>query len=337
MPALAEEPKAGKVALLSGGPIAFGPEGILFVGDPKGAKIYALATGDTQSTSAGPLSAEGIDAKLASVLGVKPAEIVINDLAVNPASKRIYLAVSRGKGPDAIPLLFVLGENGDLKEVSLESALHTSIELGNPVAAGNKRMEAITSLKYAKGKVFVAGLSNEEFASTLRSIPYPFSGKVASSGIQIYHGAHGKFETASPVRTFTPLDVNGKEEILAAYTCTPLVRIPVSQLTDGAKVKGTTVAELGNRNRPLDMVTYTKGNKPYALMANSARGVMKVALEDIEKVDAIVERVGDKAGLSYESIADLKGVEHLDKMGETHAVLLIRTPKGVQIQTIVLP
>lgn len=336
-PTLADEPKAGKVGLQSVGPITFGPEGVLFVGDPKGAKIFALVTGDNQSNAVAPALAEGIDAKLAAVLGVKPAEVVINDLAVNPASKRVYLSVSRGKGPDAIPLLFAMGENGDLKEVSLENALHTSIELGNPVAAGNKRMEAITGIKYAKGKVYVAGLSNEEFASTLRSIPYPFSGKVASSGIQIYHGAHGKFETASPVRTFTPLDVNGKEEILAAYTCTPLVRIPVSQLTDGAKVKGTTVAELGNRNRPLDMVTYTKGGKPYALMANSARGVMKVALEDIEKIDAIVERVGDKAGLTYDTISDLKGVEHLDKMGDTHAVLLVRTSKGLKVQTIELP
>ena len=85
------------------------------------------------------------------------------------------------------------------------------------------------------------------------------------------------------------------------------------------------------------MVTYTKGGKPYALMANSARGVMKVALEDIEKIDAIVERVGDKAGLTYDTISDLKGVEHLDKMGDTHAVLLVRTSKGLKVQTIELP
>jgi hypothetical protein len=34
------------VALSSAGPMAFGPEGILFVSDPKAAAIYAVATGD---------------------------------------------------------------------------------------------------------------------------------------------------------------------------------------------------------------------------------------------------------------------------------------------------
>jgi hypothetical protein len=337
-PVGAEDLKTGKVELQSAGPIAFGPNGVLFLGDPKAAKIYAIDTADKQSTPVAPVTVGELDTKLAALLGVKPADVVINDLAVNPASNRVYLSVSRGKGPAAIPVVFVLdGKEGGLKELALESVPYASIELGNPVAPGNKRQEAITGIKFVKNKIFVAGLSNEEFASTLRSIPYPFTGKVASSGIQIYHGAHGKFETAAPVRTFTPLDVNGKEEILAAYTCTPLVRIPVSELQDGAKVKGTTVAELGNRNRPLDIVTYTKETKPFALMANSARGVMKVSLEDIEKIDAIVERIQDKAGLKYDTLSDLKGVEHLDKLGETHAVLLVRSPKGLAIQTILLP
>lgn len=337
-PVGADDPKTGKVELQSAGPITFGPNGVLFLGDPKTAKIFAIDTADKQSGPVTPITLGELDSKLGALLGVKPTEVIINDLAVNPASNRVYLSVSRGKGPAAIPVVFVLdSKEGGLKELALENVLHSSIELGNPVAAGNKRQEAITGIKFVKNKVYVAGLSNEEFASTLRSIPYPFTGKVASSGIQIYHGAHGKFETAAPVRTFTPLDVNGKEEILAAYTCTPLVRIPVSELQDGAKVKGTTVAELGNRNRPLDIVTYTKDSKPFALMANSARGVMKVSLEDIERIDAIVERIQDKAGLKYDTLSDLKGVEHLDKLGETHAVLLVRTPKGLSIQTIQLP
>ena len=337
-PVEAEELKTGKVELQSAGPITFGPKGVLFLGDPKAAKIYAIETSDKDSGPLAPVTVGELDSKLAALLGVKSADVVINDLAVNPASNQVYLSVSRGKGPSAIPVVFVVdGKAGGLKEFSLDNVPHASIELGNPVAPGNKRLEAITGIKFVKNKIYVAGLSNEEFASTLRSIPYPFTGKVASSGIQIYHGAHGKFETAAPVRTFTPLDVNGKEEILAAYTCTPLVRIPVSELQDGAKVKGTTVAELGNRNRPLDIVTYSKDSRPFALMANSARGVMKVSLEDIEKIDAIVERIQDKAGLKYDTLSDLKGVEHLDKLGDAHAVLLVRSPKGLNIQTIPLP
>ena len=57
------------------------------------------------------------------------------------------------------------------------------------------------------------------------------------------------------------------------------------------------MAELGNRNRPLDMVVYNKGGKDYLLMANSARGVMKVDLTDVDKSNGITERVADTAGL----------------------------------------
>jgi len=46
-----------------------------------------------------------------------------------------------------------------------------------------------------------------------------------------------------------------------AYTCTPLVQFAIPDLKPGAKVKGKTIAELGNRNRPLDMIDYQKDGK----------------------------------------------------------------------------
>ncbi len=45
--------------------------------------------------------------------------------------------------------------------------------------------------------MIVAGLSNEEFASTLRSLPFPFKEGESETSVEIYHGAHGKFETRS--------------------------------------------------------------------------------------------------------------------------------------------
>lgn len=329
--------KPGSITLQSAGPITFGAEGVLFVGDPKAATVYAIGTGDSVAGTATPITVDGLTAKLAGTLGVKAADVHVNDLAVNPVSNRVYLSVSRGKGPDATPVLFVVNANGDLKEVSLSNVPHAKAELAKPVAAGAKRQEAITGLKVVKDALLVAGLSNEEFASTLRSIPLPFSGKASAAGIQIYHGAHGKYETAAPVRTFTSVEINGKEEILAAYTCTPLVRIPVSELTHGAKVKGTTIAELGNRNRPLDIIVYESNGHKYALMANSARGVMKVSLNNLDKIESIVAKVTDTAGVKFETLKELTGVEHLAKLGDSHAVLLVREKDGVSIKTINLP
>ena len=269
------------------------------------------------------------------MLGVKPADVAVIDLAVNPVSHTAYLSVARGKGPDAIPVLFTVTGKGELKEFDLSDAAFTKVALSKKIA--KNRQEAITGMKFAAGKLYVAGLSNEEFASTLRAIPYPFDGTQTAAGVEIFHGAHGRYETASPVRTFTTIQVNGEDEILAAYTCTPLVRIPTKQLTDGAKVKGKTVAELGNRNRPLDIVTYTKAGKSYALMANSARGVMKVALDGIDQIDAITKRVRDTAGAKCETIDGLKGVQHLDKLSDTQAVLLVKDDRGLQLRTVELP
>jgi hypothetical protein len=184
--------------------------------------------------------------------------------------------------------------------------------------------------------VVVAGLSNEEFSSTLRSIPFPFNGAVKGAGIQIYHGSHGRFETAAPVRTFIPYEIDHQKAILAAYTCTPLVKIQVSQLTPGAKVEGTTIAELGAGNRPIDMLVYEKGGKHFILMANSSRGVMKLNAENLESYKPITAHT-EATGVPYETIAALKDVQRLKKYDDGTALLLQGTAGSMDLRTIALP
>src|SRR5262249_23921413 len=148
----------------------------------------------------------------------------------------------------------------------------------------------------------------------------------------------GKFETNSPVRVFAPYKIGEEDHILASYTCTPLVKIPVSSIKAGEKVNGTTVAELGNRNRPLSMIVYNKGGKDYLLTANSARGVMKAPLEGLDKIEGITSPVRDKAGLKYDTIEAWKGVQKLDAFDKGHAVLLIQNAGGkMNLETVELP
>jgi len=117
------------------------------------------------------------------------------------------------------------------------------------------------------------------------------------------------------------------------------VKIPVKALEPGKKVRGVTVAELGNRNRPLDMVVYNKGGKSYVLMANSARGVMKISTDNISTIESIESKISDKAGLTYETIENLKGVEQLDRLSDSLAVVLSRaTPESTaDLRSIDLP
>jgi hypothetical protein len=334
---LTDSLKRGTPELRSAGPLAFGPEGILFVGDPQAAAVYAIDTGDRQApTSTDRPKVEAIDEKIASLLGIEARQLLIADLAVNPISGNTYLSVARGKGPDAKPVLVRVDRAGKLSEFALRDVPHAKTMLPNPTE--RNRTEAITHMAYVKGRLLVAGLTNEEFSSRLRSIPVPFKEVDQATGIEIYHGSHGRFETKSPVRTFVPYDIQGEAHILAAYTCTPLVKIPVAQLQPGAKVKGTTVAELGNRNRPLDMIVYQKDGKDYVLMANNARGLMKIPTEGIDKIEGITQQVRDKAGLQYETIASLKGVQQLDRFDKDHALVLLRTGGGsLNLETVELP
>jgi hypothetical protein len=328
----------GTVELKSSGPLAFGPQGILFVADPQAAVVYAIDTGDRTAAGDGARpKVEGIDDKVAALLGTETKQVQIKDLAVNPISRTTYLSVARGRGPSATPVLLRLTRDGKLSEQPLKDVKCAKTTIPN-AAEGRNRQEAITHMAYVKGQLVVAGLSNEEFASKLRSIPFPFEKAGQAASVEIFHGAHGRLETASPVRVFAPYQIKGEDHLLAAYTCTPLVKFPVADLKPGMKVRGTTVAELGNRNRPLSMIVYQKGGKDYVLIANSARGLMKVGLEGVDSIAGITSRVKTTAGLKYDTIKDVTGVQKLDAFGKDHALVLIRADDGkLTLRTIDLP
>ncbi len=252
------------------GPLAFGPEGVLFVGDSAGAQVVALDTNDHAAGSAvATFEIKGINQKIAAMLGTTADQITVNDAVVNPISKKIYLSVSRGRGPDAMPVILRVDAKGNITEFT--GAKYSTVTIADAPSDYKARMQTITEVRYVDGKVLVAGLSNEEFSSNMRAIPYPFAPTAKGASIEIYHGSHGRYETNSPVRTFVPVTIKNQQYILAAYTCTPLVKIPVSELKAGAKVKGTTIGEMGAGNRPLDMISYKKDGHDYILMANSSR------------------------------------------------------------------
>jgi len=349
---------SGKVALQSAGALAFGPAGILFVGDSVGGSIVAIDTGDTKAMKTATINVQGVDTKIAALVGVTPDQIMINDVKVNPISKNVYLSGARGKGPDAMPLIARVDATGAVSIVSLDNEKRATVSLvdapaSTPEARQNPRMLTITDMNYVNGNLLVAGLSNEEWSSSLRSIPYPFTSAAKGTTLQIWHASHGRYETAAPVRTFVPYTISGQQYILAAYTCTPLVKIPVSDLQPGAQVKGTTIADLGSGNQPLDMIPYKKDGHEYILVANSSRGVMKLKADDLgsyEKIDSptVPNPPTNIFGVPYDTLQDLKGVQHIARIDDGNALLLVGeftgqsyapgAPKGpLNLQTIALP
>jgi hypothetical protein len=321
--------------------LTFGPSGVLYAADPMAATIYAMEL-PAPSGAKGTKAVDEIDAKIAAFLGTAQSEIAINDLVVDPRNGNSIIGVTRGTGSGARSALVRVDGAGNLTLIDAAAKV-TSVVIpnppnANPAARGNPRANAVTDMAYQDGKLFVAGLSNEEFASKLYAFAYPFASADRGTSVEIFHGNHGQLETRSPVFAFLPYTVGGTKSLIAAYLCTPLVKFPVSQLAPGAKILGTTIAELGAGNRPIDMIAYTQDGKDYLLMSNTSRGVMKIPTANFATQAPITTPVQTgTAGIGYETIASLQGVMQLDKLDATTGVMIVKTPNAVNLTTVALP
>ncbi|HEY7544456.1 MAG TPA: hypothetical protein VID27_06225 [Blastocatellia bacterium] len=325
----------GSPDLKSANVLAFGPESVLFIGDSQSGAVFAVDVKDAaKDASATPVEVKEIDRKIASMLGTTPDQIVINDMATHATSQNIYLAISRGRGADGVPVLLRVTKRGAIEEVSLSNVLFSKVALTNLPGptdktrwGANKRAMSITDMAFADGQVFVSGLSNEEFASSMRRIPFPFGSEVAATNLEVFHTAHNRFETEAPVETFMPYRVKGQPALLASYTCTPMAAFPLSDLREKKLVRGTTIAELGGGNRPLDMIAYQKNGKDYILISNSDRTLMSINAEDIERAQPLTTGVGAAyltAGVKYVAVAEV-GILQLDNLNSDHAVVIQRS------------
>ncbi len=315
--------------------LTFGPESILFLGDARSAAVVAVdlakAAPKADKTE---YNIANIDQQVADLLGTTKDAVSITDMAVDPATQQIYLAVQSGNGTPV--LLRVAGEK--LEHVPLDAVSFSRAELQDPVAADAKdqrgrdlRQWAISDLRYADGKVMVTGLSNKEFGSTFRLMEFPFKKGESAASLEIYHAAHGKYETHAPIKTFLPVQLNGKLQMVAGYTCTPLVVFPLDELQTGKHTKGRTVAELGSWNTPVDLIEIAKGNDRYLLLANTNRALMKIKVADIEAFKGSltdpVSEMSATAGVHFVNLPFVN-VLQLDKLNDTTFVMLQREANG---------
>jgi hypothetical protein len=326
------------------GPMTFGPDGVLFAADTQAATIYALELADKANGGApGTQGVDAIDQKIAALLGTDAKEIIVTDLVVHPRTKNAYVSVMRGQGTASKPALLRVDGAGKIEVVSFENLKHTKVTLPNAPNAGTNpqrdpRQQSITDMAFTDGRLYIAGLSNEEFASKLRSVKYPFATVDNGTSVEIFHGNHGQLETRSPVYAFLPYSINNTPHLVAAYLCTPLVKFPVASLQAGTKVVGTTIAELGNRNRPIDMVLYKKDGREFLLMSNTSRGVMKIPTDGFASAAPITQPVKtETGGVAYETVAAMKGIEQLDLLDGSRTLALSRSDAGLNLVAVALP
>ena len=326
----------GAVQLQSAGVMYFSRDGTLFVADPRGAAIYAIDVADTyRDTSRTGVQITDVDGKIAAALGTTRDQIRIVDMVAHPLSQSLYFSLTRGKGNDAVPALVrVTKADEKVTVLPLENIRNARADIPDaptPDAktpwGDSKRTFSVTHLALVDGELYIAGLGNEEFASTLRRMPYPFVGKEASTTVEMYHTSHDRYETASPIESFVAIDLGGKPSLVAGYGCSPIVTLTRADLAAGKHVRGKTVAELGGGNRPFDMIRYTNAKgKEYILVGNSNRTLTRLDPEQLAAAKAMtssVKQAWEPAGVGYLPVA-VVGVLQLDNYNADNIVMLKR-------------
>jgi hypothetical protein len=292
--------RGGAGPLQSAGVLAFGQDNVLFVGDIKGAAVHAFALRTTDVTSQSDVElgnfhnfegrdlVRGLDQKLAALFGTTYDQIVINDMVVHQSSQQIFISVERGRSTDALPAI-VRVNHGQLEVLELDSIPHSQVGIPNepdPKAMlefDTQRSFAITDTKYHGGEIFVTGVSNQRFASTLHRIPYPFNAQMATCTVEIWHPVHGEFETRAPIIRHLIKEVQNEPYLFAVYGCTPLVRFPLAALKDGAHVRGDVIGELGYGSNPIDMLAFVDpfDQKEYLLVTIDVRSASRIVVLDL--------------------------------------------------------
>ena len=340
------------------GALEFSNHGTLFVGDNYNGAIYAFELPqDPVAPDALPVTIGDIDVKIAGLLGVNSHALEINDMAVHPTSHAIYISLSRIGSFESQPAIVEITQGGDIVLMDLDSleftkqtldhypnqetTFHARGLMGTPpsprdLSKGEIKLSslAIMDMEFHGGELFVSGVAHENFLSSLRRISYPFDGSQGVTKVDMYHIAHDQYETRAPIRAMSIQKIDGKDQLIAAYTCSPLVLVPLDQIVDGAKISANTIADIGN-GQPVDMILYKQNGQEMLFLTNNSRSPQVIPLSGLNDAQVVThtdfER-GPKLDLSpvlpFGPVGEMvmfEGVSlHMDLLGKDHFVSLTR-------------
>ena len=129
--------QVGTPGIESVGPIAFGPDDVLFVADNVRARIVALDVHDTGDGGAPEaFDLDDLDPALAAFLGCDVDDVVVRDLAVHPRTHNVYLSVMRGRGNEALPVIVRIDHRtGALTDVALTDVAFADVAIDHAIRA----------------------------------------------------------------------------------------------------------------------------------------------------------------------------------------------------------
>lgn len=340
------------------GALEFSDTGTLFVGDNYNGAIYAIdMTGGAAPDQVTPINIGDIDVKIADVLGVARSALAINDMAVHPVTSEIFISASRIGNFESAPAIMKVTQSAGIELLDLASfpfqkqaldgfpeqqttfrprGLGKMPPLARDIAKGNVKLDslAIMDMEFHGGELFVSGVATDNFLSTLRRIPYPFTEEQMVANVEMYHIAHDQYETRAPIRAMSVQEVDGKPQLIAAYTCSPIVMIDLDEIVDGAKISARTLMDYGN-GQPLDMISYSLQGEEMLFLTSNSRSphVIPVASLNDAKVYTPEDLPrGGKSDLSPLMPVGAKGKTvmfdgmslHIDALGDNFFVSLTR-------------
>jgi hypothetical protein len=329
--------------------IAFGPNGLLLIGG--GARVVAVETGDTTPSTWTATEIANIDRLLAGKLGLDAKDIEVRKLAVNPASRKAYVALQSLK--TKADVILTIDGAGKVAEFPLDNVKYASYTLATPKASVTK----VTDITWAGGKIVAATQATDKFASRVFTInPAAKDGSPTQISTKTFHTGHNRWETQAPLRVLMSYMENGKPSVVGSFTCTPIVRYDLEDAKDDDQITGRSVVELGQGNTPLDMFAYERDGKKFLLVSvvrnnkkpafgfPSAYWVARVDAGLLKETTNINEnapwRIGDKknkAGDRVQVAEEYFGTQQVDQLDDTRALAIVQTKGGLSLRALPLP
>lgn len=350
---LLEDAQKGGLEIRSISSLSFAKDGVLLLAEPATASVVAVRTGDLGPFTKLAKPVADVTGTVAAGLGTTAENITIKDLAVNPASGRIYLSVQRK--PDNAVLVVVVDSTGSVSPMALTDLDWVRVTLPGGTAS---KVTNITDIAFDGEKVFASGTCNEEFASRIFTLPVPIKHGATASvySAETFHVAHNRWETKAPIQSFIPYHTDEGQFVVGAFACTPVAKFRVDDIQSGAQVKGVSMVELGSGNRPLDLFSYQDKSGKDWLVVHTQRfqknlfgpSAFWAARVDMDYLDGADEAKTNKNAprrdvkatqgpKGIEIVDALFGALQVDKLGTSDAVVLRETDGKQSLEVVALP
>lgn len=301
------------------GALEFADNGTLFVGDNYNGAIYAFEVpADKSTVKIGPSSIANIDSKIAELLGVGAGALEINDMATHPLSNDIYISVTRIGNFASKPAIIKVSQDQQISLLDMSALPFQKQELTEfpegettfkvrgagpmpplprDVSKGEVALRtlAIMDMEYYNGELFVAGVAHDNFLSSLRRISYPFDGTQSITNVDMYHVTHDQYESRAPIRAMSIQEIDGKPQLVAAYTCSPIVLVPLEDIKDGAKISAKTIMDYGN-GQPLDMIPFQMQGQTMLFVTNDSRSPQVIPVGGLNGAKVVTHEDFDRGG-----------------------------------------